>query len=187
MCMEPVSMGLAVAGAAGNLVGGIMKGTSEAAAARSNGALLLEQADAREEKAAFDADTILKKAAFDIETSKRESGKKAGAARAVIGGSGFTQESFSEILADDAAEASLSVQAIRYTADLDALEARYQGSQEAKQLRHQASGQYSAATDALWGGVISGVSGAATSLGSVFTSKSATATTSGWDATVSYG
>lgn len=187
MCMEPVSAGLAVVGAAASIYGSVSAGNAEGKAARSNAQLLSNMANEREKKAAFDADTRLKKAAFDIETAKRNAGRKSGTVRAGISASGFSQASFSDVLADDASEAALEQAAIKYTADLDAYEARYQGAQEARQLRSQAAGQINAASDAERAGWIRGAAGAATSLGGAFTGKTAQATTSGWEASVSNG
>lgn len=184
--MEPVSAGLAIAGAATKVVGGIMQGNAEADAANTNAALLNDMAAEREKKAAFDAETRMKKAAFDIETSKRAAGRQAGTVRAKVATSGFSQESFSEVLADDAAEAALEQSAIRYTAELDAYEARYQGQQEAKQLRAQAAGQITAGQDAKRASYINGVASATASLGSVFQTK-ASSSSSEWDTSLSYG
>lgn len=184
MCMEPISTGLALASAGTKLVGGIMGGRAEAKAGRTNAQMLADAANAREAKAAFDSDNRLKKAAFDIETSKRESSRKIGTVRANIGGSGFDAQSFSEVLADDAAEAALEVAAIKYTGDLDAYEMRYAGNIDARQLRNQSASQRSSARDAEIGGWISGIGGAASSLGSIF-SKPTGAATEGWGATVS--
>jgi hypothetical protein len=186
MCMDPVSAGFAIGGAALDAFGSIMGGKSEAQTGRMNAGLLNDMASEREFKAAFDADTRLKKAAFDIENAKRAAGRKSGTVRSMIATTGFSQDSFSEVLADDAAEAKLEQDAIKYTGDLDAYEIRYRGQQEAKQLRAQAAGQMRAADDAEFAGSI----GALTSvvkLGSTFAKADARSSTStGWGASVSF-
>jgi hypothetical protein len=186
--MDPISIGFAVGGAALDAFGSIAGGKAEASANRMNAGLFNDMASEREFKAAFDADTRLKKAAFDIEAAKRNAGRKSGTVRAGIATTGFSQESFSEVLHDDAAEAALEQAAIKYTGDLDAYEIKYRGQQEAKQLRNQAAGQMRAADDAEFAGSI----GALTSvvkLGSTFAKANATtaANDNGWGARISYG
>lgn len=137
MC-DPVSALIAgtVISAGGQMMGGItayQQGNANAKALNS-------QAKLREEKGKFDA-----------EMADREFRRQAGVVRARVGSTGIEATSFSDIFADDAAEAALKKKAIKFGATVDA-----------NNLRFQASAEKSRGTSAL----VSGFIGAAGSVAS---------------------
>lgn len=122
MC-DPFSLAVTsgVVGAAGSLYSGVQ----QSSAMKANAAALDVQAKAREDKAAF-----------DLERSGVKFAQQQGAARAVMATSGFTTESFSDVLANDVAEAELEKAAIRMGATNDVRSIRTQ----AANTRSQAGG-----------------------------------------------
>lgn len=122
MC-DPVSALVAGVSAAGSIVSGM----SKASTAKSNAAALESSAEQRLEKAKFDEDA-----------AERRYRRQEGAVQALIGKTGVDAESFADVLADDHAESLLERKAIRYNAEVDA-----------NNLRFQASGQRVAAKNAM--------------------------------------
>jgi hypothetical protein len=137
MC-EPVSIGLGLATFGLGAAQSITQATMGAQTARVNAAALEQQAQIRLQKGEFDADQAI---------NKYE--RLAGQARANIGVTGISADSFGDVLADSAMESALEVKAIRWGA-----------AHEAKNLQFQASVQRANAKAAKVGGIF-GVLGSA--------------------------
>jgi hypothetical protein len=179
---------LLAGGAAISAVGAISSGSAESKTDQQNADYARQQAQQRQQKANFDSTARLAKMNFDIEQSQRNSTRKMGTIKASIAGSGLDVNSFSNVLADDAKEASLEVQSIRYTGNLDAYQIQYQGASEVSQLGHQVAADEANAASAEEGGYLKAAGVATTTLGNAFKSKAAvSASDPNWGYTVSLG
>ena len=115
MCMDPVTMmvaGTAISGA-GQVFGGIQASRSS----RANAAMLEQQAALR-----------LAKGEADAADAQRRYDRAAGTTMATAAASGISIESFYDIFADDAAEASLERKRLKAGAAADAGNIRAQAS-----------------------------------------------------------
>lgn len=114
MCADPATM--MVVGAAVSAGGELYAGISADKAGRQAQAQLEQQAQLRIAKGEYDAEDARIRFV-------RDKGTKVAAAA----NSGTTMESFADVFADDAAEAALERQTIRYGAQMDAANLRAQG------------------------------------------------------------
>lgn len=127
MC-DPVSALIGVSTAI-NVAGSVTKGLAAKQTADTNAAALEQQIAQREEKAKY-----------DVELADRKYRRQAGAVRAAIGSTNLDISSFSDVLADDAAESALEKAAIKSGALVDE-----------KNLYFQAQGQRQAGQNAQTG------------------------------------
>lgn len=113
MCLDPITMmtvGTVISGA-----GTVLGGFSAMKTGRAQAAQLQQQAQLRQAKAQFDSEMVMRR-------FERNRGSKL----AGIAATGISAESFYDVLADDAAEAALEREAIKFgaTADVANLQAR---------------------------------------------------------------
>lgn len=141
--MDPITLGLMLGGGAISGFGRIFGGMAEARVRNENAAIQDHQADLR-----------IQKGEFDAAQAERRFERQQGEVVAQAGKSGVDAASFYDVLNDDASEAALEREAIRYTAR-----------NEAFQLRRQARSQRRAGQDAIIGGFISGAGEVVSSLG----------------------
>lgn len=167
MC-DPVSLtvGATVVKTGLSVAGSLAAGSAKDGAAKANASLLDEQAKSR-----------LEKGKYDEEIARRQYGRALGTNLAKIAGSGVDARSFYDVLADDAMEAALQRKSIRYGANA-----------EAKNLRFQAAGQRAEGRDARRASFIQAgtavVEGAASLYGSSVFDKPSSASASPWLTTV---
>lgn len=137
MC-DPVSAmfgAQAVIGVAGSL----SAGSSQAKAHQANAAALELQRQNR-----------LAKARFDVEQHDRKYRRATGSRDALIGTTGVTAESFSDVAADDAAESALEKAAIMWSAQNEANMLQFQADAQRRQAKDAKTASYfNAASSAL--------------------------------------
>ena len=136
--MDPITLGLMLGGGAITAVGRLFAGFSEAKARNTSAALFDQQAIARIEKGEFDANA-----------SERRFRRQQGETVAAIGTTNINETSFYDVLMDDAAEAALERKAIRYTANAEAGQLRFQGQQQRAAAKGAIIGSYFGAAGAV--------------------------------------
>lgn len=147
-----VSVGLSVGSS-------LYQGAQAKKRAKSNADVLERQAALRQEKARV-----------DIEQADIRARRQAGARDAIIGTSGVSAESFSDIIDDDLKSAALDKQLIKYGADIDS-----------SNIRMKAAQQRSEGKAALFGSVLSAAGSVAAGYGRVGELRTkGVATTSPW-------
>ena len=149
MCLDPVSLGVMAVSAAVGAGGSIFSGASQASTHSSNAAALRQQAADRQAKAQYDSELALRKY---VRTS--------GSRDAMIGTTGLSANSFSDIFADDKAESALEIEAIKY-----------QGKLEARNLEFQAAGQDRLSKDARISSYFNAASSVVNSVSSIYKAK----------------
>lgn len=121
----------AVAGAF-NSVGSLVSGFQQSSADRYNARVADQNAEIAQQQAQQKADAI-----------RRDAVRLRGAQSAAAGASGVTQDSFADVMADSATEA-----------ELDALNAIYEGKMSARSYKSQGRAYRSSASDAISGGLV---------------------------------
>jgi hypothetical protein len=161
--MTAVSVGSTIAGTAASVVsagsqvaGSLHAGEMKSGIASANARLFDEQAKARIEKGKFDAQTAM-----------RNYSRAKGTALSRIASSGVSAQSFYDVLADDAAEAALQRKAIKYGAQAEADNLRFQAAGQRLEARAAKDGARIAAI----GNAASGVSDFAASFKSPFAAE----------------
>lgn len=139
MCTLPV--GMAAAGAAIGAIGNISAGRAAAANASRNAALYEQQAALRMEQAQY-----------EIGKQDRLYRRQAGNVQAQISASGIDPRSFSDVLADDAAENKLAKDAIAWSAQNDASQLRFQAQSQRIAGRDAVRASYFGAASSIVGG-----------------------------------
>lgn len=145
MCVDPVTLAIMGASAAVGVVGAAQTSKSQQAAAYANAQQVEEQAAER-----------IKKGEFDAAESAREAFRQRGVVSARIGDSGIDAASFSDIMADDASEAALEREAIRYSSKAEANLLRRQGANFRTQAKDAEKAGYINAATAVVGAAAQG-------------------------------
>lgn len=143
MCIPMAALAVAatVASTVVSAAGSMAAANAQAAAAESDARMLEDQAKQRKLKAEY-----------DVGIAERDYRRDKGSRTAQIAASGIDPRSFDDVLADDAAEAALERQAIRYSGANDAFQLQQQSNNKRAEAASAKQGGFYAAAGAVLGG-----------------------------------